>query len=155
NSEGIRFLGYVNPYLCDDGVLFKEAEDADYFVKDASGRIALIDFGEFYCGIVDFTNPDAAAWFSEEIIGARMLDYGLSGWMADFGEYLPVDVRLASGADARFAHNHWPTLWAEINAKAVASRGRTGEAVFFMRAGFTGIQKSCPLLWAGDQSVDF
>ena len=23
----------------------------------------------------------------------------------------------------------WPTLWAEVNAKAVASRGRTGEAV--------------------------
>ena len=62
-----------------------------------------------------------------------MLDYGLSGWMADFGEYLPVDVRLASGVDARLAHNAWPALWAEVNAKAVASRGRTGEAVFFMR----------------------
>lgn len=155
NSEGIHFLGYVNPYLCDDGVLFREAEAADYFVKDASGRVALIDFGQFHCGIVDFTNPDAAAWFSEEIIGKRMLDYGLSGWMADFGEYLPVDVRLASGLDARLAHNQWPTLWAEVNAKAVASRGRTGDAVFFMRAGFTGAQKSCPLLWAGDQSVDF
>ena len=35
------------------------------------------------------------------------------------------------------------------------SRGKTGEALFFMRAGFTGVQKHCPLLWAGDQSVDF
>ena len=24
-----------------------------------------------------------------------------------------------------------------------------------MRAGFTGVQRHCPLLWAGDQSVDF
>ncbi|GLR86389.1 alpha-glucosidase [Bradyrhizobium iriomotense] len=155
NSEGIRFLGYVNPHLCDDGALFKEAEAADYFVRDASGRTALIDFGEFHCGIVDFTNPDAAAWFSEEIIGVRMLDYGLSGWMADFGEYLPADVRLANGMDAKLMHNQWPTLWAEVNAKAVASRGKTGEGLFFMRAGFTGVQKYCPLLWAGDQSVDF
>ena len=155
NSEGIRFLGYVNPYLCDDGSLFAEAEAADYFVKDGAGKTALIDFGEFHCGIVDFTNADAVAWFSEKIIGARMLDYGLSGWMADFGEYLPTDVRLASGVDARLMHNQWPTLWAGVNAKAVASRGKTGEALFFMRAGFTGVQKYCPLLWAGDQSVDF
>jgi alpha-glucosidase len=155
NAEGIRFLGYVNPYLCDDGSLFAEAEAENYFVKDGAGKTALIDFGEFHCGIVDFTNEAAAAWFGEAIIGANMLDYGLSGWMADFGEYLPTDVRLASGVDARLMHNQWPTLWAEVNAKAVASRGKTGEVLFFMRAGFTGVQQHCPLLWAGDQSVDF
>jgi alpha-glucosidase len=53
------------------------------------------------------------------------------------------------------AHNAWPTLWAEVNARAIASRGKTGEAIFFMRAGFTGTSRYCPLLWAGDQSVDF
>lgn len=155
NSDGVRFLGYVNPYLCDDGSLFTAAEAAGYFVKDGSGRTALIDFGEFHCGIVDLTNDDAAAWFSEDIIGAGMLDYGLSGWMADFGEYLPTDVHLANGVGAKLMHNQWPTLWAEVNAKAVASRGKTGEALFFMRSGFTGVQQHCPLLWAGDQSVDF
>jgi alpha-glucosidase len=84
-----------------------------------------------------------------------MLDFGLSGWMADFGEYLPTDVRLADGRDAMLAHNAWPVLWAEVNAKAVAGRGKTGEALFFMRAGYSGVQAHCPLLWAGDQSVDF
>jgi alpha-glucosidase len=114
-----------------------------------------VDFGEFDCGVVDFTNPAAAEWFAEDIIGKKMLDYGLSGWMADFGEYLRIDVHLSNGIDAKLMHNQWPTLWAEVNAKAVASRGQTGEALFFMRAGFTGVQKHCPLLWGGDQSVDF
>jgi alpha-glucosidase len=155
NRDGIRFLGYVNPYLCNDGSLFAEAEAAGYFVTDASGETALVDFGEFQCGTVDFTNADAAAWFAERIIGVNMLDYGLSGWMADFGEYLPTDVHLANGVDAKLMHNRWPTLWAEVNARAVASRGKTGEALFFMRSGFTGVQQHCPLLWAGDQSVDF
>jgi sulfoquinovosidase len=155
NDDGIRFLGYVNPYLCVDGALFAEAEAAGYFAKDEIGRTAIIDFGEFDCGVVDFTNPEAAEWFAEEVIGRRMLDCGLSGWMADFGEYLPIDVELANGVDAKLMHNGWPTLWAEVNAKAVASRGKTGEALFFMRAGFTGVQKHCPLLWGGDQSVDF
>ena len=155
NSDGIRFLGYVNPYLCNDGSLFADAEAAGYFVTDASGMTALVDFGEFQCGTVDFTNAEAAAWFAERIIGVNMLDYGLSGWMADFGEYLPTDVHLANGVDARLMHNRWPTLWAEVNARAVASRGKTGEVLFFMRSGFTGVQKYCPLLWGGDQSVDF
>ncbi len=154
-DQGIRFLGYVNPYLCVDGPLFPVAEQAGYFATDAEGKTALVDFGEFDCGVVDFPNPAAADWFAEEIIGKNMLDFGLSGWMADFGEYLPIDITLSNGVDAKLMHNAWPTLWAEVNAKAVESRDKTGETLFFMRAGFTGVQAHCPLIWGGDQSVDF
>jgi sulfoquinovosidase len=154
-DRGIRFLGYVNPYLAVDGSLFPEADAKGYFATDADGKTALVDFGEFDCGVVDFSNPEAAEWFAERVIGQNMLDFGLSGWMADFGEYLPIDVHLANGVDAKLMHNAWPTMWAEVNARAVRSRGKTGETLFFMRAGFTGVQKHCPLLWAGDQSVDF
>ncbi|MGJ4953724.1 alpha-glucosidase [Bradyrhizobium sp. HKCCYLS20291] len=154
-AEGIRFLGYVNPYLCVDGTLFAEADAAGHLARDAAGGTARVDFGEFECGVVDFTRAEAAAWFAERVIGEEMIDLGMSGWMADFGEYLPTDVHLHAGIDARLLHNRWPTLWAEVNARAVAARGRTGEIVFFMRAGFTGVQAHCPLLWAGDQSVDF
>ncbi|QUD88711.1 alpha-glucosidase [Phenylobacterium montanum] len=155
-GEGVRFLGYVNPYLCVDGELYPHAAAEGYLaLRPDADEPYIVDFGEFDCGIVDFTNPKAAAWFEDVVIGRNMLDFGLSGWMADFGEYLPHDVRLASGLDGMLAHNAWPTLWGQVNARAVASRGKTGEALFFMRAGFTGVQAHCPLLWAGDQSVDF
>ena len=154
-TAGVRFLGYVNCYLCVDGELFPEADAAGYLAGNGQGKTAVVDFGEFDCGIVDFTNPDAMAWFSERVIGQNMLDFGLSGWMADFGEYLPIDVQLYNGVDARLMHNAWPVLWAKVNAEAVASRGLTGDALFFMRAGFSGVQAHCPLLWGGDQSVDF
>jgi alpha-glucosidase len=154
-ERGIRFLGYVNPYLAVDGPQYAEAARLGYLaVKLGSDEPYAVDFGEFDAAVVDFTNPEAAAWFSEEIIGKQMLDFGIDGWMADFGEYLPVDLRLHDG-DPMEEHNRWPVHWAKVNADAVASRGCTGDALFFMRAGFTGVQEYCPLLWAGDQSVDF
>lgn len=154
-ERGIRFLGYVNPYLAVDGPQYAEAARLGYLARrlDCDAPYA-VDFGEFDAGVVDFTNEAAAAWFAEEIIGKQMLDFGLDGWMADFGEYLPVDLKLHAG-DPMEEHNQWPVYWAQVNAGAVASRGRTGDALFFMRAGFTGVQHYCPLLWAGDQSVDF
>jgi alpha-glucosidase len=156
SDRGIRFLGYVNPYLCIDGDLYPVARDAGYLaLRQDADEPYIVDFGEFDCGVVDFTNPAAADWFAETVIGREMLDFGLSGWMADFGEYLPTDVRLANGVDGMLMHNAWPTLWAKVNADAVASRGKTGDTLFFMRAGYTGVQRYCPLLWAGDQSVDF
>ncbi len=155
-SRNIRFLGYVNPYLAVDGEQFGEAVAGGHLaLRQDRDEPYLVDFGEFDCGVVDFTRPEACAWFAERVIGREMLDFGLSGWMADFGEYLPTDLRLHDGSDPMLLHNRWPVLWAEVNARAVASRGRTGDALFFMRAGFSGVQAHCPLLWAGDQCVDW
>ncbi|MBJ7253488.1 MAG: alpha-glucosidase [Sphingomonadaceae bacterium] len=155
-KRGIRFLGYVNPYLAVDGALYQEALANNYLaLRQDSDTAYAVDFGEFDAGVVDFTNPDAANWFADRIIGQEMLDLGLSGWMADFGEYLPTDVRLFDGTDPMETHNRWPVLWAKVNADAIASRGKTHDATFFMRAGFSGVQAYCPALWAGDQCVDF
>ncbi|MDG5746939.1 alpha-glucosidase [Qipengyuania sp. XHP0207] len=155
-ERGIRFLAYVNPYLATDGEFYHEAEEKGFLVRDHTGEGACItDFGGFTCGHVDLTNGAAADWFAERIIGREMLDIGIAGWMADFGEYLPTDATLADGSDAMLAHNRWPMLWARTNAEAVKRRDKAGEAVFFMRAGHSGSQAYCPLLWAGDQSVDF
>ena len=155
-ARGIRFLAYANPYLAVDGPLYAEAADAGHFcLRRNRDEVYHVDFGEFDCGVLDFTSADAREWFAERVLGQEMLDIGIAGWMADFGEYLPTDVRLADGSDAMEAHNRWPVLWAQVNAGAIASRHRTGDALFFMRAGFSGVQGECPLLWAGDQSVDF
>jgi alpha-glucosidase len=155
-ARGIRFLAYANPYLCNDGILYEEAREAGYFcLKPDSDDVYLLDFGQFESGLLDFTRPETRAWFAENVLGREMLDIGIAGWMADFGEYLPTDVRLCDGSDPMEAHNRWPVLWAQVNAMALESRGKTGDALFFMRAGFSGAQAHCPLLWAGDQSVDF
>ncbi len=153
-ARGIRFLAYANPYLNTEGELFQEAEARRLFIRNMAGDTYRVDFGSFTGGMVDFTNPEAASWFIDRILKRNMLDLGISGWMADFGEFVPVDSVLAAG-DPMLLHNAWPRLWAEVNARAVAEAGRTGDVLFFMRSGFSGVQRYCPLLWGGDQSVDF
>ena len=154
DARGIRFLAYANPYLNNRGGLFERARQQGFLVRDGSGEAYDVDFGGFNGGMVDFTNPDAVRWYIDTILRANMLDLGVSGWMADFGEFLPADARLHQG-DPLLLHNAWPALWAELNARAIAEAGRTGDALFFMRSGFTGIQPHCTLLWGGDQLVDF
>jgi len=156
HNRGIKFMGYVNPYLVEDGELFREGLKHDAFARKSDGSIYLVDFGEFNCGVVDLTKPDAYNWFKDAVIKKCSIDIGIDGWMADFGEYLPTDdILLASGKSPMIEHNHWPSLWAKCNYDAVSESGKLGEIVYFMRAGGTGSQKYCTLLWAGDQSVDF
>ena len=155
HERGIRFLGYINPYLVKDGELYREGMERGVFATKADGSEYLVDFGEFDCGVVDFTNPEAFRWFKDEVIKKHSLDLGIDGWMADFGEYLPTDLALHNGNSAMLEHNHWPALWAKCNYEALEETGKLGEAVYFMRAGGTGSQAYCTLLWAGDQSVDF
>lgn len=151
---GISFLGYINPYLVSDGALYKEGYEKGYFALDQENQVYLVDFGEFYCGVVDFTNPDAYEWF-KGIIKKNLIEFGLDGWMADFGEYLPTDVKLFNGGDPMIEHNHWPAYWAQCNYEALEETGMLEKKIFFMRSGSCKTAKYCTLYWPGDQSVDF
>lgn len=153
-AEDIRFMGYINPYVLEGKNLYQKAAANDYLAYDSEGEIYLVDFGEFYCGVVDFTNPEAFEWY-KEVIKDNLIDFGLDGWMADFGEYLPTDCVLSNGKSAEIMHNAWPAIWAKVNYEAVKEAGKLEEVLYFMRAGFTGNQKYCTLMWAGDQSVNW
>ncbi len=155
HAKGVKYLGYLNPYLVEDGSLYKECYEKGYFATKNDGSDYLVDFGEFYCGVVDLTNPDAYRWFKDEVIIKHTINIGIDGWMADFGEYLPTDdIKLFNGESPLIEHNKWPVRWAQCNYDAVSDTDGWGNLLYFMRAGGTGTQKYCPLLWAGDQSVD-
>ncbi|HET7839390.1 MAG TPA: alpha-glucosidase [Rectinemataceae bacterium] len=154
SDEGVRFLGYINPYVGAGMSLFNEASARGFLAKNRGGEDYLVDFGEFEAGIVDFTNPEAFEWY-KTVIGRELLDLGLSGWMADFGEYLPTDAVLSDGTSAEIAHNAWPAIWARCNREAVDASDRASEVLYFMRAGGPGSQLCCPMMWAGDQNVDW
>ena len=153
-KRGIRFLGYINPYLAIEGNLFKEASENKYLVKNPKGEDYVIDMGAFKAGTIDLTYEKAYKWY-KEVIKKNMIDFGLSGWMADFAEYLPVDAVVKSGVKGELVHNLWPVLWAKCNREAIEESGNLGEIVFFTRSGYSGSGKYTTMQWAGDQNVNW
>jgi len=90
DKKGVSFLTYICPFLLEEQSLFLEAKENDYLVFNKKDEVYLVDFGEFYCGAVDLTNPKAFNWF-KSIIKKNIIDLGVKGWMAKFGEHLTTD----------------------------------------------------------------
>ena len=107
-DENTRWMGYINPYLVESGVLFKAAQEKGYCVKKQDGSDYLFDFGEYDCGVVDLTMPEAFEWY-KGVIKTNLIGLGFRGWMADFGEYLPADCVCFGGSGLEM-HNKWPML---------------------------------------------
>ncbi len=154
NDEGVKILGYINPFLAVEKSLYKEASEKGYCVKDKNGEDYLVTITTFPAAMVDLTNPEAYEWI-KSIIKKNMIEFGLSGWMADFAEYLPADCVLFNGEAATKVHNTWPALWAKVNREAVEESGKSGEVFFFTRSGSSGTPKYSTMMWCGDNHVDF
>ena len=152
NDRGVRFLGYINPYLVRDGKLYNHCRERGWLITKRDGSVYHIKSTTFDAGMLDLTNPAAVQYIKKELIGKNMLSLGMSGWMADFGEYLPVDCVLHEGDPAEL-HNRWPVLWARINREAIEEYGAK-DVLFFTRSGYLGIQSYAPMLWNGDQHTD-
>lgn len=161
-STGTRLMTYVNPFLANTVSkqkpnakrdFFKEAAAQGYLVKTQAGEPYILYSGapSFSFGIVDFTNPAAAAWFSQ-VIQQNMAQECQSGWMADFSEYIPFDAQLFNG-NPDTVHNMFPKLWAEVNRNATGPASDPDAPVFFMRASHTKSPEFSSLFWLGDQLV--
>ena len=101
NARGVRFLGYINPYLVKGGRLYEHCREQGWLITKTDGSVYHIKSTTFDAGMLDLTNPDAVRYIKEVLIGQNMLALGMSGWMADFGEYLPVDCVLHDGDPAK------------------------------------------------------
>lgn len=154
-TKGVRFLAYINPYLIENGEMYNYCKQNGYLIKNIKGGIYHIKSTTFSAGMMDLTNPGMVNYLKETIIKKNMLDLGVEGYMADFGEYLPCDAVLYSGESAAKMHNHWPVLWAKLNREAVNEHSNKENIFFFTRSGYNETQRYTTIMWNGDQHTDF
>jgi alpha-glucosidase (family GH31 glycosyl hydrolase) len=161
-NDDVKLMTYIGPWFADDipkkkthdRNLFAEAAGKGYLVNDRAGEPYAVETTDFSAAFVDLSNPEAREWM-KEVIKEELLGNGASGWMADFGEGLPYDSVLYSGADPRSYHNRYAEEWAEVNREAIREAGREKDVVFFNRSGYTGSPAESTLFWLGDQLVDW
>jgi alpha-glucosidase len=160
--KNIRLMTYINPFFCDDvgqkqnhrRNFFEEAVEHGYLVKNRRGEPYRIRNSDFFAGMVDLTNPEARSWI-KDIIKDELIGSGASGWMADYGEGLPYDAVLFSGADPKTYHDRYAEEWARVNREAIDEAGRGDDIVFFNRSGYIRSPRYSTLFWLGDQLVDW
>ncbi len=153
-KQGVRYLAYTNTFLTPGSDMYDEADRKGYLVKREDGENYPV-YVPFDPGmLVDFTNPEACQWL-KEVLKKNLIEQGISGWMADFGEYIPTDGVLHSGESPLTYHNRYPEDWARINHEAVKEAGMEDEVIFFMRSTSSGAIKYMSSFWTGDQLVDW
>ena len=182
NSEyGVKVLAYVNPFFTDvvsggkpresyTVSYYEEAKRKGFLVrqwkKNEKNQWEVCDYifssgPGISAGLIDLWNPEARQWF-KDIIRTNLIDAGISGWMADFGEYLPFDAYFYLNRDGpppsenglhhaalRF-HNMYPLEWALFNEE-VANENKSRDLMIFLRSISPQSPGHANSFWQGDQ----
>ena len=144
---------WINPYIAQRSVLFREAADNGYLLKRTDGSVWQWDMWQAGMGLVDFTNPDAADWYVAKLQG--LLDQGVDAFKTDFGERIPVEgVVWHDGSDPHRMHNYYAKLYNEVVFRALERHHGVGDAVVFARSATAGSQQF-PVHWGGDNDSTF
>lgn len=152
HDKDLRISVWINPYIAQRSPLFREAGDAGYLVRRADGSIWQWDLWQAGMGLVDFTNPDAVAWYQSKL--RALIDQGVDCFKTDFGERIPTDVVWADGSDPARMHNLYTHLFNSAVHDVLTEVRGDGEAVLFARSATAGGQ-SMPVHWGGDSTSTF
>jgi alpha-D-xyloside xylohydrolase len=151
-QRGLRICVWINPYIAQRSPLFAEGAARGYLVRRADGSVWQSDQWQAGMGLVDFTNPEAAAWYAGHL--ERLLDQGVDAFKTDFGERIPTDVVWHDGSDPERMHNHYTHRYNKTVFELLERRRGVGEAVLFARSATAGGQQF-PVHWGGDCESTF
>ncbi len=156
-AHGSRLVVWISPWMAvdnkdDPNDAYYECAERGYLIRNPAGEVYVHRLGNnpmLVGSCIDFTNPEAAAWWQAKI--RRLAAMGVSGINTDFGEQVPEDAVFHDGRTGSEMRNVYPRLYNEITYEALQA---TQPAVLLARSGWHGSQR-LSAIWAGDQTSDF
>ncbi|WP_449386120.1 alpha-xylosidase [Cellulomonas soli] len=152
HERDLKVCVWINPYIAQRSHLFAEGKELGYLVTRADGSVWQWDLWQAGMGLVDFTNPDAVAWYQGKL--KVLLDQGVDCFKTDFGERIPTDVVWHDGSDPERMHNYYSQLYNQVVFDLLREERGEGEAVVFARSATAGGQQY-PVHWGGDCESTF
>ncbi len=144
---GLSICVWINPYISELSELFPEAADAGYLVRRKTGEVYQVDWWQPGLAFMDFTNPDARAWYRGKL--ERLLEIGVDAFKTDFGESVPEDAVYFDGSDGAEMHNRYALEYNRAVFGLLENVKGRGNAVVFARSAAAGSQ-AFPVHWGGD-----
>jgi len=100
--------------------------------------------------VVDFTNPEAAAWYRETL--RPLLRIGADVFKTDFAEGVPADSVAYNGMTGDELHNLYTLLYNDLVADLTEEE--TGSRLVWGRSTYAGGQRHAGQ-WAGDPNCSY
>ncbi len=151
-AKGLKICVWINSYVGQESALFKEGMEKGYFLKRPDGSVWQWDMWQPGLAIVDFTNPEARAWYTSKL--ERLLDMGVDCFKTDFGERIPTDCVYYDGSDPEKMHNYYSYLYNKTVFDLISRKKGKKDALVFARSATAGGQKF-PVHWGGDCWSDY
>ena len=151
-EKGLNICVWINSYIGQESILFKEGMEKGYFIKRSNGEVWQWDMWQPGMAIVDFTNPAAWKWFQDKL--EVLLDMGVDCFKTDFGERIPTDAVYYDGSDPRKMHNYYTYLYNKCVYELLERKRGKGQADLFARSATVGGQKFT-VHWGGDCWSDY
>ncbi len=153
HARGKKVCVWINPYIGQKAPVFEECYKKGYFIEGENGRPWQIDLWQPGLAVIDFTNPEAVAWYQSKLV--ELMDMGVDSFKTDFGERIPVPstfyktntIKYFDGSDPYVMHNYYTHLYNQAVYTAMTDYGKDG--CLFARSGTVGGQQF-PVHWGGD-----
>ncbi|HVF65816.1 MAG TPA: TIM-barrel domain-containing protein [Casimicrobiaceae bacterium] len=167
-EQHLRVCVWEYPYVSIASPLFGELFARDFLLKNEYGDPLVMTwdtspgtspFGDVLTplpesGIVDFTNPNAYAWWRDA--HEALFAAGVDVIKSDFGEQVPDEAIAFNGDSGRRLHNVYPLLYNRCVFEATRKFAPEGNGVpiVWSRAAWSG-QQRYPMGWGGDPQSDW
>ncbi|THD44398.1 MAG: alpha-xylosidase, partial [Bradyrhizobium sp.] len=151
-AKGLCICVWINPYIAQRSRLFDEGMAKGYLLRRPDGAVWQWEHWQSGMAFVDFTNPDACAWYAGHL--ERLMAQGVDCFKTDFGERIPTDVVYHDGSDPERMHNYYTFLYNRLVFETLKKVRGEDDAVVFARSATVGGQRF-PVHWGGDNVATY